>query len=168
MKISPNLQVLWKREYRASPPESLIHDLFYEGAIMPDKSFVLCGLAFGPLEDSTNQNAWVVRVDSLGCLEPGCDSTVAVQGPNQEEDVGLRLSPNPTGGEVRLALTDAEAVLLGLRLLDIQGRVIQDIQFLRSAGWRACVLNLAEQPAGVYIVQVRTSMGWTVKKVVKE
>ncbi|MEI7586930.1 hypothetical protein, partial [Runella sp.] len=73
MKISPDLKVLWKREYRVSPPESLVHEIFYEGAMMPDKGFVLCGGAYGPIADSTYANGWVIRVDSLGCLEPGCD-----------------------------------------------------------------------------------------------
>lgn len=168
IKITPNLQVLWKREYRVSPPESLAHEIFYEGTMMPDKGFVLCGGAFGPLEDSTNANGWVIRVDSLGCLEPGCDTVfTAVHGPLQEGDTGLLLSPNPTGGEIRLALADPEAVLLGVRVLDLQGRVLEDVQFRREAGWRECVLNLAGQPAGVYIVQARTSKGWVVRKVVK-
>jgi len=168
MKITPDLQVLWKREYRVSPPESLIHEIFYEGAPLPDKGFVLCGRAFGPIEDSTNQNGWVIRVDSLGCLEPGCDTVItAVGDPPQEADAGILLSPNPTGGEVRLALTDPEAVLLGARLLDVQGRVLEDVQFRREAKWRECVLSLAGQPAGVYVVQVRASKGWVVRKVFK-
>lgn len=169
MKITSDLQVLWKREYRVSPPESLAHEIFYEGAMMPDKGFVLCGGAFGPLEDSTNANAWIIRVDSLGCLEPGCDTVFTdVHDPPQESDIGILLSPNPASREVRLALADPEAVLLGIRLLDMQSRVLEDIQFRREAGWRECVLNLAGQPAGVYVVQARTSRGWAVRKVVKK
>lgn len=168
MKITPGLQVLWKREYRVSPPESLAHEIFYEGVMMPDQGFVLCGRAFGPLEDSTNQNAWIIRVDSLGCMEPGCDTVFTdTQDPPQEPDVGILLSPNPTSGEVRLALADPDAMLLGVRLLDMQGRVLEDVQFRREAGWRECVLSLAGQPAGVYLVQARTSRGWAVRKVVK-
>jgi hypothetical protein len=168
LKVSPSGQPLWKREYRVSPPESLIHDAFFDAVEMPDKGFVLCGRAYGPLEDSTNQNAWLIRVDSLGCLEPGCDTVfTAVHDPPREAGIGLLLWPNPTGGELRLALTDPEAVLLGARLLDTQGRVLEDVQFRREAKWRECVLNLAGQPAGVYVVQARTSGGWGVRKVLR-
>ncbi len=167
MKITPDLEVLWKREYRVSPPESMLHEIFYEGVEMPDHGFVLCGGAFGPLEDSTNANGWVIRVDSLGCLEPGCNgSSAAPEPPGEAPDIGITLSPNPTSGILRLALTLAGDVLLGARVLDMQGRVVSDVQYLRSAGWRECVLDLSGQAAGAYVVQVRTSAGWAVVKVI--
>ncbi|MDO8368487.1 MAG: T9SS type A sorting domain-containing protein, partial [Saprospiraceae bacterium] len=169
MKITPELQVLWRREYRVSPPESMIHDIFNEGAEMPDGGFVLCGLAFGPLNDSTNQNGWVIRVDSFGCLEPGCQLNSAIEDPPAiEQNIGITLSPNPTSGQARLALTHDGAVLLGVRVMDVQGRVVSDVQFLRSAGWRECVVDLDGEPAGVYVVQVRTSEGRGVRKIVKQ
>jgi len=169
MKITPNLEVLWKREYRVSPPESMLHEIFYEGVEMPDHGFVLCGGAFGPLEDSTNANGWVIRVDSLGCLEPGCNgSSAAPEPPGEAPDIGITLSPNPTSGILRLALTRAGDVLLGARVLDMQGRVLSDVQFLRSAGWRECVLDLSGQPAGAYVVQVRSNAGWHVRKIIKQ
>ncbi len=167
MKITPNLEILWKREYRVSPPESMLHEMFYEGVEMPDHGFVLCGGAFGPLEDSTNANGWVIRVDSLGCLEPGCDGSSAAPEP-PGEGPGIALSPNPTGGAFRIALTRPGEVLLGVRLLDLQGRLISDLQYLRSAGWRECELDLSGQPSGAYLVQVRTRAGWALRKVLKQ
>ncbi|MDX1911340.1 MAG: T9SS type A sorting domain-containing protein, partial [Saprospiraceae bacterium] len=168
MKITPELEVLWKREYRVSPPESMLHEMFYEAVEMPDKGFVLCGTAFGLLEDSTNQNGWVIRVDSLGCLEPGCHLNSPVEEPPAAvPDIGLALSPNPTTGQVHLALTHEGAVLLGVRVLDVQGRTVSDIQYKRSAGWRECDLDLGAEPAGVYVVQVHTSEGAGARKVIK-
>lgn len=168
MKITPELEVLWKREYRVSPPESMLHEMFYEAVEMPDKGFVLCGTAFGLLEDSTNQNGWVIRVDSLGCLEPGCHLNSPVEEPPAAvPDIGLALSPNPTTGQVHLVLTHEGAVLLGVRVLDVQGRTVSDIQYKRSAGWRECDLDLGAEPAGVYVVQVHTSEGAGARKVIK-
>ncbi len=168
MKITPALEVLWKREYRVSPPESMIHEMFYEGVEMPDHGFALCGTAFGPLEDSTNQNGWVIRADSFGCLEPGCQLNSAIEDPPvPEQDIGITLSSNPTSGQARLTLTHEGAVLLGVRVLDMQGRVVSDIQFLRAAGWRECEVDLGGELAGVYWVQVRTSEGRATRKIVK-
>ena len=48
-------------------------------------------------------------------------------------------------------------MLLGVRGLGMQGRVVSDVQFLRSAGWRECEVDLGGEPAGVYLVQVRAS-----------
>lgn len=169
IKITPGLEILWKREYRVSPPESTLHEIFYEGVEMPDHGFVLCGGAYGPLEDSTYANGWVIRVDSLGCLEPGCQLNSAVEDPPVlEQDIGISISPNPTSGQAQLTLTHLGAMLLGMRILDIQGRVVSDIQFLRSAGWRECEIDLGGQPAGVYVVQVRTSEGKVARKIVKQ
>lgn len=141
MKITSDLQVLWKREYRVSPPESLLHEAFC-ATEMPDHGFVLAGRAFGPLEDSTWSNGWVIRVDSLGCLEPGCDSVfTAAHDPPLSEEVTLALYPNPTDGIVHLSLTEPEARLLGARLLDAEGRVLYDVQFRREAGLAAATLT---------------------------
>lgn len=169
MKITPELEILWKREYRVSPPESMIHEMFYEGVEMPDHGFALCGAAFGPLEDSTYQNGWVIRVDSLGCLEPGCQLNSAIEDPpGVEQDIGISLAPNPTSGQATLALTHEGALLLGVRVLDLQGRVVSDMQFLRAAGWREWVVELGGEPAGVYVVWVRTSEGWATKKIIRQ
>jgi hypothetical protein len=169
MKITPELEVRWKREYRVSPPESMLHEMFYEAVEMPDKGFVLCGTAFGPLEDSTNQNGWIIRVDSFGCLEPGCQLNSPVEDPPaQEQDIGILLSPNPTTSHAHLSLTHEGAVLLGLRVLDLQGRVISDMQYKRSAGWREEDIDLAGQPSGTYILQLRTSEGMRALKILKQ
>ena len=101
-----------------------------------------------------------------------CD-TLNINGPSPTEEPsppayeGIALAPNPALGEVTLSLTDPEAALLRLRLIDVQGRVLSDVQYDRSAGERAGVLHLAGQPAGVYIVQVMTTKGWGAREVVK-
>jgi len=166
LKIGQNLQLHWKKGYHLSPPGLPYYEEFYDAVEMPDKGFIICGRTYA---DSTNQNGWILRVDSFGCLEPGCQLNSAVEAPTiQEQDIGITLSPNPTSGQVNLALKHEGAVLLGVRVLDVQGRVVSDMQYLRSAGWRECVLDLSGEPAGVYVAQVRTSKGWGVRKIVKQ
>ncbi len=166
LKISPSLELLWKKEYHISPPGVKLYEKFFDAIQLPDQGFIICGRAY---EDSTYSNGWILRVDSLGCLEPGCNGSSAAQEPPDEApDIGITLSPNPTSGILRLTLTRGGDVLLGARVLDMQGRVVSDVQFLRSAGWRECVLDMSGQPAGAYVVQVRTSAGWHVRKIIKQ
>ena len=166
LKITPDLKLLWKREYRVSPVESRLHEDFKDAVELPDGGFVVCGRAFGPLKDSTNSNGWVIRVDSLGCLEPGCDTlyTAVLDPPGRDAEV--LVFPNPTTGQFRLAAPEG-AVLLGARLLDLQGRVLEDVQFLRAARVREAAFSLDSQPAGVYVLMIRTDRGWVLRKVVK-
>jgi hypothetical protein len=88
--------------------------------------------------------------------------------PAQEQDIGILLSPNPTTSHAHLSLTHEGAVLLGLRVLDLQGRVISDMQYKRSAGWREEDIDLAGQPSGTYILQLRTSEGMRALKILKQ
>ena len=41
----------------------------------PDGGFIAVGAAYGVSHNgqSYGQDAWVIKVDSMGCLEPGCD-----------------------------------------------------------------------------------------------
>ena len=164
MKVSQDMKILWKRLYRMSPPESKIHDIFLDAITMPDSGFVLCGIAYGPLADSTYQNGWVIRVDSLGCLEPGCDTIISTASPISDEVAGITVFPNPTSDEITV---QTEQIILGYRLVDLSGRVVQDLQFTRQAGVRQFVVPLREQAAGVYLLAVHTEKGWLVKKIIK-
>ncbi|MBK8192772.1 MAG: T9SS type A sorting domain-containing protein [Lewinellaceae bacterium] len=58
--------------------------------------------------------------------------------------------------------------LPGLRLFDLNGRVLDDVQFFRQYPVREYRLSLAGQPPGVYVLSVRTDKGWVGRKVVKQ
>lgn len=166
MKITPDLKLIWKREYRVSPVESRLHEKFFDAIEMPDGGFVVCGRAFGPLEDSTNSNGWVIRVDHLGCLEPGCDTLFTAVDDSQQAGVEIALYPNPTVGQFTISVSDND-VLLGVKLVNPAGVLLQDVQFLREARVREAVFNLESRPAGVYAAMIRTDRGWAVRSVLR-
>lgn len=169
MKVSPDMKILWKRLYRTSPPQFTEHDQFYDVVEMPDDhGFVL--VSASNLGDSTQQNGWVIRVDSLGCLVPGCDSLVAIDdlpGIDPDRPGELLVFPNPTGGHLTIELPEKEGVIQSYRVSDARGRVIDDVQFLKSARVRRFEINLGSQAAGVYFVSVRTAAGWLSKQIIK-
>ncbi|MBV6441892.1 MAG: hypothetical protein EPGJADBJ_03585 [Saprospiraceae bacterium] len=63
---------------------------------------------------------------------------------------------------------ESEGALLGLRLTDISGRVVEDVQFFRQEALREYRLSLAALPPGAYVLSVRTDKGWASEKVVKQ
>jgi hypothetical protein len=75
-------------------------DLFYSINTTLDGGFVLTGFARRP--DGSSQDAWILKVDSLGCSEPGCieiTSTEEPEGPPGGVD-DFRLWPNPASDHV--------------------------------------------------------------------
>jgi hypothetical protein len=169
MKMTQDLKVKWKRKYRVSPPESKLHEKFYDAIEMPDRGFIVTGRAFGPLEDSTNSNGWVIRVDSLGCLTPGCDSvTTNVDSPGTNEDgVNILIQPNPASGQVMVTVEPASEEIIGMKLVAMNGAVLEDVQFKRGTHIQQTRLSLQNLEPGVFILMVRTGKGWYARKLVK-
>lgn len=100
------------------------------------------------------------------CDTLGINAPVAVKEPTQLlPDEGISISPNPTIGDAMLSLTDTDAALLHVRLLNVRGQVLSDIQHSKSQ--RTALLNLSGLPAGVFIVQVQTTKGQYIERVVK-
>lgn len=71
----------------------------------------------------------------------------------------IALHPNPSGGIVALRLApELLHTVTGIELLDVEGRK------LLSVDKNTRVLNLQDQPKGVYLISVRTEHGILVKK----
>ncbi len=151
--------LIWQRKYYTTPN----HDNYFFGMIpVSDAGFLMYGLELNG--DDLNQDAWAVKVDSFGCLEPGCQ-TVPAQGPGGAEVISFSISPNPASSFAQIE--SPEAVLLGLRLSDLQGRVLEDVQFRRTDQVRDFRLSLGAQPAGLYLLSLRTEKGWVTRQLVK-
>ncbi|MEZ4966828.1 MAG: T9SS type A sorting domain-containing protein [Saprospiraceae bacterium] len=78
-------------------------------------------------------------------------------GNNEAEELGV--FPNPTAGAV---VVKGDYQERSVRVTDLAGRVVLTKQMSES-----CLLDLSEQPDGVYLVDIQTSNQRTVKKIVK-
>lgn len=91
---------LWMRYYYYQ--DSLMSD--GEGILMDveptaDGGFVAVGEVYGSNSGDNppgnNQDVWVLRVDSLGCIEPGCELITGLQAQVANHRDALTVSPNP-------------------------------------------------------------------------
>lgn len=73
------------------------------------------------------------------------------------------LYPNPGSG--LFTLQGNGVPILETRLLDTHGRSIQVLNY--SLTGEDCTLNLSQQPAGVYFIQLKTEQGWKFAKLIK-
>jgi hypothetical protein len=164
-KLTPNGDLLWHRKYLSSP-EGKYYDQFFNVLATSDGGILCNGTTWG--NDTTRQNAWIVKLDGNGCLspsQPGCLS-------DTEEPIVLpvgqnswvTLSPNPTTGLVRIKAKD-EHRIEHLRVYDAAGRLVEE----RQVGHEMEVLcDLSLQKAGVYVFSVLVDGVWNVRQVVNQ
>lgn len=145
---------LWMRYYYYQ--DSLMTD--GQGVLMDvqpttDGGFVAVGEVYGSNSGSNppgnNQDVWVLRVDSLGCIQPGCGLITGLQAQVANHPNALTVGPNPasgvahvrwdlpgaarTNGPARLWLTSAQGVVVRTWACDLsQGSIAVDVSDLAS------------------------------------
>jgi hypothetical protein len=117
----------------------------------PDGGFVIAGQAraYGP-SIAKGQHAWLLKVDSVGCLVPGCAVGIKELTP---EPVYLKVWPNPAQGEAfvlyKSAMELPEAYLV---LTDMLGRELRRALVPQTDAQYH--LRLYGLKAGLYMVQL--------------
>lgn len=106
----------------------------------------------------------VIVIDANGCTTQG--TVVVNMNTNTETIDGLELFvvyPVPNNGVFTVEAEFGKAERVGLRVLDVLGRVL----FERAAAGRSVLIpvDLSEVVVGVYVVELRTEMGRVVKEV---
>jgi len=172
-RISPQGLLQWQRyiTYQDAPESN---SAFYDLTEDPDGSLVLTGrhsiLPSHPDAGISRTNAWLVRLDSTGCFEPGCGSTQLITGGQeavqQEQERRVLVFPNPTGASFSLLMEGYPQPVYPVRakMWDMQGRLLEE----RTVGAPSEIWYCEDRPPGVYWIQVHTSAGQVgVAKLVK-
>ncbi len=80
-----------------------------------------------------------------------CDISTSTDGPTTE-NLQILLSPNPASTELEVRITASPVGDVQVRIFDIQGRLVQDVQ--KEVMDASISLSVSEWPAGVYLLQV--------------
>jgi hypothetical protein len=176
-RMAPDGTLLWER-YLADVRFPLDQHFFNDVIESNDGGIVLTGQLQDSFPNSdpfpNNPNVWLVKLDSLGCLEPGCTRFQvmgAVVGtedlPIQNETSPLRIYPNPTATFAQLQWPSEVEVSypLEVRVVDLAGRIVLQHTFRDDP----IVLQCQSWPPGYYVVQVQDSDGrqWVERLVVR-
>ena len=99
--FTPDGDSLWYREYELLGGANSMNFL-YDVTEAPDGGFAACGVLYPFLPDTSNMDAWVLKVDSLGCEGPD-DCWVGIHPPAPPSIIAangkLSLQPNPATTE---------------------------------------------------------------------
>lgn len=162
LKYSADGDSLWMRSYTHPSVSGWLdwHEL-RDVVIEPDGGVT----ALGYLDDLTNQDLWVIRVDSFGCLVPGCQlyDNIAEQG----LQLNVLVYPNPTEGRLFLSFRSATPPAGEFTLVNISGQVVR--RFRPGNSSVEIDLDISEQPTGLYLLKYEDQLGtrWE-GKIIKE
>jgi hypothetical protein len=144
VKTDSNGDTLWTRTYN---PSDLI-DRLLNMLVLPNGDIVMVGS--GRDTGQTNQDGWILRVDSMGCLVEGCFS-VGVE--EVEEESGyFKAYPNPFSESTTIKYDLGQECDLGcqIRLYDLQGRIIAQQMLTSDQGNGNFIIDMSLYGNGIY------------------
>ena len=155
--FSPEGKLLWWRELalegEVSPGYTLKH--FYSAVWTSDGGILADGYMYGTIAGGYKSKIFLMKLDSVGCLEPGCTVSVVT---STKEAISLSdncwtVSPIPATDAVNVKFHQ-DCHLMGfmdrIMLFDLQGRLVVEQPV---NGHQELSLSTASIPNGIYFLQ---------------
>jgi hypothetical protein len=153
-KLSDAGELLWIRKYQILEKLGHLHR-FYDLQQTPDGGFIMAGEVSGSWGNGEpTLQGWLVKVDSFGCLVPGCQwqDTVSVSTSQRVEAIQLLLYPNPADDYLNFFYRLPPGVpAVTFRIFDAGGRVLQEWETRQPE--MTCIVPLEGWANGVYFIQ---------------
>lgn len=132
LRVSADKDSLWQYTYRYFDAQvGFRNSVFNDMQPTPDGGFIAVGMT-APVPGVYSQDLWVVKTDSMGCIEPGCHLITGVESQVTNLKDVLHLAPNPVAQgsalQVSLSLPAGYTVHGGLRLsiVSCDGRLVYE------------------------------------------
>jgi hypothetical protein len=155
LKSDVDGNIKWIHRYDYGPNS----DFFINFIETTDNHLLVIGKAFTGFE--TGADAWLLKLDSNGCLEPGC---LEVGINEAEQEMGITIYPNPTQDRLFIKLESSQKKPLNFSLYNLQGKLI--IQEQLVAEYES--FDLSNLVSGVYLVNIVDGEGKKVsRKIIK-
>jgi hypothetical protein len=154
---------LWMRNYQYS--DELVSDgrgLLYDVQPTPDGGFIAVGVALAVAGQYT-QDVWVVKTDSMGCIEPGCHLVTGMESQITNLKDALRVWPNPVerGSSVQVSIdlpvNFQPQGALRLSVVSSDGRLVQEQSIPDNNSMYHLNTNLS---AGIYHIHLSDASRW--------
>jgi hypothetical protein len=148
-KINTDGEPYWERVYTSNGEpydDNRINDL----ALTNDGGIILAGAAYSN-DASEDQNFWVLKLDSMGCLTPGCDSLddAVFELPFNDEIV---LFPNPASNYCVLQSGENFTEDVQVEIINTTGTIVQEEKIKK--GTNSLIIQTNNLSEGVYILKI--------------
>ena len=117
LKATPEGDSLWMRSYKLLEGEDSENHLLNLSETS-NKGLLAVGYVWPSSSDTGTQDAWVIKLDSIGCEYPLCDTTVGIVKHKFNEKDVLSVYPNPCNSYVTFKAEDCGRSSNGLKIVD--------------------------------------------------
>jgi hypothetical protein len=151
-KLTPNGDSLWQRTFAALTTTAARNEI-YDARPTSDGGYIICGESRSYLPTTEPmQQGWLLKVDSMGCLVPGCHIT-AVEEIEGRELLQIKTYPNPATDYLNVYVP---AIIsssdLQLHLYNLEGKLLQN-HFLPQQD-ATYMMQVDDLVTGVYLLQL--------------
>ena len=150
-KISEGGDSLWYRQYDnllGSQSQNYLYDVIPTS----DNGFAACGYVIPMSPDPGSQDAWVLKVDSMGCDTPGCATGVQVFELSGIVGDNIKIWPNPTIDKFWVQCSE---FWVGgtkmIRVYNSQGLKVEEIEV--PDGLESMEIDVSKYTDGLYYLQ---------------
>ena len=140
---------LWYRQYALLTGKNSFNNLI-DVKQTSDNGLIGCGMVKPGLPyDTGTHDIWVMKIDSLGCVEAGCDTTVDVVEYFESKSSGFSIYPNPVREVFTVAFVNETNETGSLQFFNMYGTKVKEI--IIPAGKLSIRVNSSGWPGGVYL-----------------
>ena len=158
VKLDSEGQMLWHRRYQQAL-EPFYLNYLHDVVRSPDGGYVAGGTCL-PVPQGTQ--IWLLKVDSMGCLVPGCDTLVSVF-ELEKNLVGFELYPNPTSDVLHIYFASLSPHPDGtFTVYNLQGQAVHS--FNATSSGITYILQVADLPQGMYVLEYTDGAGVKMSK----
>jgi hypothetical protein len=155
---------IWMRSYYSQ--DTLLDDgngRFYDVLPTEDGGFIAAGAAYfsasGNNPPGISQDAWVVKVDSMGCVVPGCDG-VGVTEIITNLNRALIVYPNPAHGQVQVGITLPSSLRNGQALQLTFVSASGQVGLVHAAREGSNEVDIRALASGLYYIHLSNQKTW--------
>jgi hypothetical protein len=144
---------------------------FFDVLPTADNGCIAAGVAYNPVNapypPGHSQDTWVVKVDSMGCVVPGCDGITGITEVATNLGEALHLYPNPVRDQLHVGISLPRGFKttgpLTLSVTSLEGKLVQQVAVPTSAAGEV-VLDVSALASGMYALHLSDANTWIAGK----
>jgi hypothetical protein len=118
-----------------------------------DNGLVACGEVASAENPNNGQYMWLLKLDSMGCLEPNCDGVIIVEPYQKNNENILKVFPNPAQNyftiEYKISKTEGNAII---EMLDLTGKKLRILPIYDKQN--QIVVETKDIQTGIYYIRL--------------